>query len=111
MESLHYTKHAVDRFIERFPELIQAGVSAKVCLHRAFQGASLERGFMNDARFIVMMLEKYNDFNYDYYVKGDIVFACREGSVLTVMNRGDFGMQKLLGPKSHSRFRKKTVSA
>lgn len=111
MESLDYTKHAVDRFIERFPERIQAGVSAKVCLHRAMQGATLERGFMNDSRRIVWMLDKYGDFNYDYYVKEDMVFACREGRVLTVMNRDDFGMQKMFGPRSQPRFRKKAASA
>lgn len=104
-----YTNHAVDRFVERFPELLEAGVHPKVCIHRAFQGASLERGFMNDTRRIVWMLEKYGDFNYDYYVKGNIVFVTRDGTVITVMNRNDVGMQNMFGPTSQPRFRKKST--
>lgn len=106
-----YTRHAVERFTERFPERLEAGVSPKVCLHRAFQGASLERGFMNDSRRIVWMLEKFGDFNYDYYVKDDIVFVTREGSCITVMNRHDMGMQRMLGEKAQPRFRRKMSKA
>ena len=69
MDSFGYTNHAVERFVERFPDLLQAGVAPKVSLHRAMQGASHERGFMNDSRRIVWMLEKYGDFNFEYYLK------------------------------------------
>jgi hypothetical protein len=111
MLAMGYTSHAVERFVERFPERLEAGVAPKVCLHRAFQGASLERGFMNDTRRIVWMLEKYGDFNYDYYIKDKMVFVTREGALITVMHRDDVGMQKLFGPKSQPRFRKKTCPA
>lgn len=111
MDSMGYTTHAVERFVERFPDRLEAGVPPKVSLHRAFQGASLERGFMNDSRRIVWMLEKYGDFNYNYYVKDEIVFVTREGSCITVMHRDDMGMQRMLGPKHQPRFRKKTCQA
>ena len=109
MDGFGYTNHAVERFIERFPERLEAGVAPKVSLHRAMQGASLERGFMNDTRRIVWMLEKYGDFNFDYYLKEDMVFVTRDGSVITVMHRDDMGMQKMFGPKSQPRFRRKTA--
>lgn len=105
---MHYSRHAVERFVERFPEAVEKGVPTKVCMHRAFQGASLERGFMNDTRRIVWMLEKYGDFNYDYYLKGKMVFLTKDDTVLTVINRDDVGMQKLFGQKAQPRFRKKS---
>ena len=111
MEAMGYTNHAVERFVQRFPERLEAGVAPKVCLHRAFQGASLERGFMNDTRRIVWMLEKYGDFNFDYYLKDKMVFVTRDGSVITVMHRDDMGMQKMFGPKAQPRFRKKSCPA
>lgn len=104
---MQYSKHAQERLAERFPEMMEPGVAPVVCIHRAFQGAKLERGFLNDTRRIVWMLEKYGDFNYNYYVKGDIVFVTRDEVVVTVINRNDMGMQKMLGPTSHNRFRKK----
>jgi hypothetical protein len=110
MNGFFYTNHAVERFSQRFPELLVEGVSPKVCLHRAFQGATLERGFMNDSRRIVWMLENYGDFNFDYYVKGDVVFVTRDERVITVINRNDTGMQKLFGPTHQPRFRKRATA-
>ena len=111
MAGMGYTNHAVARFVERFPERLEAGVAPKVCLHRTFQGASLERGFLNDTRRIVWMIEKYGDFNYDYYVKDKMVFVTSNDSVITVIHRDDMGMQRLLGSKDQPRFRKKTCQA
>lgn len=108
MSEFHYTKHAVERFVERFPERLEAGVPPKVSLHRALQGASLERGYMNDTRRIVWMMEKYGDFNFDYYLKEDMVFVTRDGNVITVMHRDDMGMQRMFGDKAQPRFRKKS---
>lgn len=102
-----YSKHAVERFVERFPEKLEAGVNPLVSVHRAFQGASLERGFMNDTRRLVYMMEKYGDFNFDYYIKDKIVFVTRDNTVITVMNRDDMGMQQMFGPSKPSRFRKR----
>lgn len=107
MVGMDYSRHAVERFSERFPESVPTGIPAKVALHRAFQGASLERGFMNDTRRLVHMLEKYGDYNFDYYLKDKMVFVTREGVVITVIHRDDFGMQRMFGPSSQSRFRKK----
>lgn len=106
-----YSKHAVDRLKERFPNLLEANVHPKVVLHRLMSSATRERSFMNDTRRIVWMLEKYGDWNYDYYVNGDVVFVTREGMVVTLINRGDMGMTKLLGSKTTSRFRKKAATA
>lgn len=105
---MDYTAHAVMRFAERFPELIEKGVSPRVALHRAFQGATIDRGFMNNTARIVWMLEKYGDFNYDYYLKDKIVFLTKNDVVITVLNRHDSGMLKLFGPASQPRYRKKT---
>ena len=107
MDGMDYSRHAVERFSERFPDLVPAGISAKVAMHRAFQGASLERGFMNDTRRLVIMLEKYGDFNFDYYLKDKMVFVTRDGVVITVMHRDDLGMQRMFGASTQSRFRKK----
>lgn len=107
MDGFDYSKHAVERFTERFPESVPVGVPAKVAMHRAFQGATLERGFMNDTRRLVHMLEKYGDFNFDYFLKENMVFVTRDGVVITVMNREDMGMQKMFGPTTQSRFRRK----
>ncbi len=107
MDGFDYSRHAVERFSERFPELLEEGVSAKVSLHRSMKGASHERGFLNDTRRLVWMLEKYGDFNFDYYLKDKIVFVTRDGVVITVIHRDDIGMQRLFGPSAQSRFRKK----
>lgn len=111
MTEFNYSKHAVERLKERFPHLLQPGMPPKVILHRLMSKATRERGFMNDTRRIVWMLEKYGDWNYDYYVNGDVVLLTREGVVITLINRGDMGMSKLLGAKAQPRFRKKTVPA
>lgn len=103
-----YTKHAQERLAQRFPEMVVQGVSPKVCLHRAFQGATLERGFLNDTRRIVWMIEKYGDFNFEYFIKGKMVFVTRNSTVITVIHRDDMGMQRLFGAKAQPRFRKKT---
>lgn len=103
-----YTRHAQERLAQRFPEAMSQGVSPKVCIHRAFQGATLERGFLNDTRRIVWMLEKYGDFNYDYYLKGKMVFVTKNSVVITVIHRDDIGMQRMFGPSKPTRFRKKT---
>lgn len=110
MVSMDYSKHAVERFVERFPDHLEAGVAPKVSMHRAFQGASLERGFMNDSRRIIWMLEKYGDFNFDYYLNGKMVFITREGICITVINRDDSGMQVVFGPSVQPRFRKKRIA-
>lgn len=110
MNAMGYTTHAVERFSQRFPERLEANVAPKVCLHRAFQGASLERGFMNDSRRIVWMLEKYGDFNFDYFIKDKMVFVTRDGACITVMHRDDMGMQRMFGGPQ-SRFKKKAACA
>lgn len=107
MDAFDYSRHAVERFEQRFPEHIESGVPTRVALHRAFQGAKLERGFMNDTSRLVYMLEKYGDFNFDYYLNDEMVFVTRDGVVITVMNRDDMGMQRMFGSRTQSRFRKK----
>ena len=106
MISMRFTDHAVQRFKERFPELQVEG-DTRERMHYLIQGATLERGFLNDTRLIVWMLEKYNDFNFDYYLKGKIVWVTRGGVVITVIHRDDMGMQKRFGPSVQPRFRKK----
>lgn len=109
--SMSYTKHAVKRLAERFPETQVEGVHPLVCMNRAFQGATLERGFLNNSKLIVKMLEERGDFDYDYFVKGNIVFVTTKGTVVTVIDRGDNGMQNIFGDKTNnSRFRKKGVA-
>jgi hypothetical protein len=108
--NLDYTRHAVERFEERFPELKDEGVHAKVALHRAFQGATRDRSFLNDTRRIAFMVDKYGDFNYDFYIKGKVVFVVRDERCITVIHRDDTGMTKMFGTSSPSRFRKKSVA-
>lgn len=108
---MRWTKHAEERFEERFPEMWSANMTRYQNLDAAFKGATLERGFMNDSRRIVWMLDKYGDFNYDYYLKGNAVFITRNNSIITVINRKDSGMQKLFGSPVQPRFRKKSRDA
>lgn len=97
MNGFMYTNHAVDRFKERFPALMEKGVHVKVTLHRLMQSATRERASSNDSRRLVYMMEKYGDWNFDYFVSGDVVFVAREDRVVTVIDRHDGGMKKLLG--------------
>lgn len=106
MIDMRVSDHAAERFKERFPELIDFG-DTKARITYLMQGATLERGFLNDTRLIVWMLEKYGDFNFDYYMKSKIVFVTRGGVVITVIHRDDMGMQKRFGPSVQPRFRKK----
>lgn len=108
MNGFEFSQHALVRFRERFPKRLISGVSTRQSAHAAAKGATLERGFLNDSRRIVWMLEKYGDFNYDYYLKDDVVYVCKSNVVITVMNRDDSGMVKQFGPKTQPRFRKKT---
>lgn len=110
MHNRGYSNHAVEQFQARFPELMVPGVHPKVCLHRAFQGASEEAGFMNDTRRIVWMLEKYNDFNFQYFVKDNMVFVTSPDTVITVITRSDMGMQRMLKEGTSHRYRKKAVA-
>lgn len=104
---MRWTKHAEERFEERFPELWSPNMTRYQNLDAAFKGATLERGFMNDSRRIVWMLEKFNDFNFDYYLKGKVVFITRNNSIITVINRDDSGMQKIFGSSVQPRYKKK----
>lgn len=104
------TNHARDRFAERFPGSIKTGESVDICINRAISRATLERGFMNDTRRIVWMLEKYGDFNFDYYVNDEMVFVTKDGVIITIMNRNDIGMQQMFGSRAQGRFRKKAAA-
>ena len=105
---MRYTAHAVQRFVERFPERLESGVAPKVCLHRAFQGASLERGFLNDTRRLVYMMDKYGDFNFDFYIKDDIVFVVRDDTLITVISRDGMGVTQMFGGQQ-TRYKRKST--
>ena len=107
MQGYTYTKHAVQRFTQRFPHLVEKGTAPIVCLHRAFQDARPDRSFLNNSRRIVWMVENYGDFNFDYFINGEVVFVARDQTLITVIHRDDDGMQRLFGSKEQPRFRKK----
>lgn len=102
-----YTKHAVERLKERFPDRLEEGVHPLVMMNRLFSKATRDRSFINNSKMIVKMLMEKGDFNYDYYVNGDIVFVVTNDTVVTVIDRGDSGMRNVLGAKTTSRFRKR----
>lgn len=106
MDAFTYTNHAVDRFKERFPHLQVKGQSPLVTFHRVFTGAKLDRSFLNDTKRLVYMMEKYGDYDQNYYVNGDIVFVTKQRTVITVMDRHDGYMKKLFGDKTQGRFRR-----
>ena len=107
MKPSYFTKHSQERFEERFPELLKKESSLIETMRDTLGKATHERGFMNDTRRLVWMLEKYGDFNYDYYLADKVVFVCRDDRIITVIHRDDFGMQKMFGSTKVSRFRKR----
>lgn len=107
-----FTRHAQDRFKERFSGLIPEGVHVKVVMNRLITSAKRERHFLNNSNFIVQLLEEKGDFDCDFYVHGDVVFVVSNRTVvMTVMDRNYNSMNRIMGPTNHSRFRKKAVVA
>lgn len=110
VNNVAYTKHAKERLAQRFPEVMLPGMPPDVSMHRAFSAATLERRMLNDSNFIVKMIEERGDFDYDFYVNGDIVFVVTHNVMVTVMDRRNKGMKKMVGPSRTNRFRKKAAA-
>jgi hypothetical protein len=107
---LRFSSHAIERFKERFPDLIGKDESVNLAARRSFEGATLDKSFLNDSRRIVYMMETYGDYNYDFYIKGKVVFVVRDNTCITVIPRNGTGMVKMFGDVKPCRFRKKKVA-
>lgn len=106
MKPDYFTRHAQERFGERFPELLKPGFTLTKVMSDTLSKATLERGFLNNTQRLVWMLEKHGDYNFDFWLADKVVFCCREGRVITVIHRDDMGMKKMFGG-TNSGFRKK----
>lgn len=114
MENLYYSKHAQERFAERFPSLIE-NEDVLTSLKKCFEGATEERQSKNNTRYLVYLMEKYGDFDFDFYVNGRVLFICRQGCIITVMDRAA-GNKNGISPAyrlhgtDKSRFKKEKVT-
>lgn len=99
---LGFTKHAKERFAERFPKKVVDGDVIRSLLNE-YQKAEPTKMFMNNTSFMVYMYETYGyDKDYTFYINDDIVFVSESGNLLTVYDRSD----SIFGSKS-SGFRSK----
>ena len=85
---MHYTRHATKRFVERFPKLCYNATPFDA-INNCFKGASLNKSTKNNTAYMVFLYERYGDNNFDFYENGDVLFICKGGMVVTVLNRND----------------------
>ena len=108
MDAINFvTKHAQERYRERFPERIPQNRHIVGHILDEVKAAKVDRAFLNDSNRIVWLIEKYGDFNHNVLVNDAVVFIVRDDRVITVIDRNDRGMQRMVGPATTSRFRKR----
>jgi Ca2+-binding EF-hand superfamily protein len=83
---MNYTKHAIERFKTRFPELRKKDQHDKVTFHQLFTAAKETKRFINNTEFLVYLIERYGDYNNKYFENGDMIFVVVNDLVVTVMN-------------------------
>ena len=99
--SVRFTNHAVDRFKERFPQLIEDSPTKALACH--FYAAQTDNSFKNNSLFMMKLGEKYGyDAVFDFRVTDDIVFVVRERRLITLFGRQD----SIFGSSRRSRFRR-----
>lgn len=78
------TKHAIERLRERHPDVAKKidtessdkGTAIKKRItYDFFHGSKEEKGFLNDARFMIMLHEKYGPKDFRVFVRDDVVFV------------------------------------
>lgn len=109
---MEFTRHALQRFTERFRHLHQNNVSHDFTMRDYFRVATIDKSFKNNTAYMVYLLEKYGHNDFEFRVHGDILFICKSKLVITIVDRNDTtsGGYKNHG-ENRSRFKKRSVSA
>lgn len=84
---MHYTRHAQKRFAERFPKLVKT--TALEAIDTCFKAATPNKSTRNNTAYMVFLHERYGDFNVEFFENGPVLFICRGGLVMTVIDRND----------------------
>lgn len=99
--SYKFTRHAIERFEERFGHMIEKGASTTQALAGVFYNSEVDRSFLNNTKLMVSLGERYGyDKPFEIRVADDIVFICRQRSLITLYNRHN----SVYGNKRRSRY-------
>ena len=103
-----FSKHAQERLVERFPQTLKISGNPLIRIQQAFAGATPDRSFKNNTAYLAFLVDRYGDCDYQFFVKGQIVFMCKDETVVTVLDRDESRTAKLFGTSAApSGFRKK----
>lgn len=109
---MDFTRHSLQRFTERFPKLLPKGVDPKAMMLQVFGASSIDKRFKNNSAYMVYLLNRYGDNDFIFRVNGDVLFICKGGTIITIVDRNDTSSE---GYKNHgecrNRFKKRSVAA
>lgn len=109
---MDFTRHSLQRFTERFPHLIAKHADAKRTMLDVFGESSIDKRFKNNTAYMVYLLNRYGDNDFTFRVNGDVLFICKNATIITIVDRSDTSNA---GYKNHgesrNRFKKRSIAA
>jgi hypothetical protein len=75
-----------------------------------YRNAKEDGRLKNNTKYMVYLMERYGDFDFEYRVNGRVLFICRNNTVITVLDtemRGSTAHQSL--GTSKSRYQSRTA--
>lgn len=109
---MDFTRHSLQRFTERFPNLLSKGVDPKTTMLNVFGASSIDKRFKNNSAYMVYLMSRYGDNDFTFRVNGDVLFICKNVTIITIVDRNDTSSE---GYKNHgesrNRYKKRSVAA
>lgn len=97
-----FTKHAITRFKQRFPELI--GAEKSIAYHMAkdlYKNGKINSSIKNNTRLMTELYANHGYDSMDFIVSDLVVYVIRSDDVVTV-----YGLNDSVFSVNNSRFRK-----
>lgn len=92
-KSTKFTQHSIQRFRERFPDVIKNYEGNKLrALADMFYGATENKAIKNNTSFMTYVYTHHGYEPMDFYVNGKALFICREENLVTVVRIDGNGM-------------------
>lgn len=88
---MRYSKHAVERFRERFPNRCFQDQSDLVSIHNDFKRAVENKTFIHNEKIMTYLAKRYGDCSHTFFENGNMMFIVKWNAiVVTVVDSSKF---------------------
>ena len=87
MEKVTFSRHAINRFKERFPEIVaEYEGNTPRALAKMYYNSSIDNSIKNNTKFMLFVHEKHGYDSITFSLKDNAIFVCKGETLVTVMD-------------------------